>query len=38
MVSLGFSEFNEWTDAGHGILHPLSAVEHQVSLCNEVTI
>ena len=32
------SESDEWTDDYHGALHPLSAVEHHVSLCNEVTI
>ena len=38
MVSLEFSEPDEWIDDAHGALHPLSAVEHHVSLCNEVTI
>jgi len=27
MVSLEFSESDEWTDDGHGALHPLYAAE-----------
>jgi len=37
MVSLEFSESYERTDDNYSALHPLSAAEHSVILCSEVT-
>jgi len=38
VVSLELGESDEWPDDDDVALHPPSAAEHQVSLCNEVTI
>jgi len=35
MVSLEFSESEEWTEDNDGTLQPLSAAEHSANLFNE---
>ena len=34
MVSLEFSESDEWTDDGHGAPHPLPAAEQYAGKCS----